>query len=166
MRRMRGIIYLMLVAAVAGCNGGSKGPEVQRVPEPIDLLLPQEIQLHPFTGTRAFGDGEARQGLEVRVEAIDAFGDSGKAFGDFRFELYTHRADRADPKGRQLAVWHVPLMDPERNAVHWDSITRTYEFRLEWEHPIPAGEKFVVLAVFDSPFTQRLFAEQVLVAGQ
>ncbi|MFW6061394.1 MAG: hypothetical protein ACOC93_01165 [Planctomycetota bacterium] len=166
MQRLRWIIYLGAMAALVGCNGRTTAPDVAAVPEPLDLLLPSEIRLHPFTGTRTFSADNRRKGLEVRVEARDAFGDPAKAFGNFRFELYTHRAASTAPTGRQLGVWHVPLLAPEQNIVHWDNMTRTYEFRLEWEHAIPAGEKFVVRAVFDSPFTERLFAERVFVAGE
>ena len=36
-----------------------------------------------------------------------------------------------------------------------------------WDlNPIPVGQRFVLVAVFTSPFTQRLFAERVFVSGQ
>ena len=32
--------------------------------------------------------------------------------------------------------------------------------------PIPVGRKFVLQAVFTSPFTERMFAERVFISGQ
>ena len=171
---------LLAAAAVAtsltlgGCNGSGLGPEWkaapgvpgEQVPMPINLLLPREVRIHPFTGTRTFDEAEEIRGVEVRIEAIDAYGDATKAFGDFRFELYKFRQHSADPRGDRLAVWEESLLEPEKNLLHWDNITRTYEFKLRWARPIPAGRRFVLVATFTSPFTQRLFAQRIAVSGK
>lgn len=136
------------------------------VPEPIDLLLPQEIRLHPFTGTRVFSADGGITGIDVRVEALDAFGDATKAFGEFRFELYAYAPYRPDHKGKQLAIWPANVESPKVNRAHWNSIARTYHFKLEWKNPIPVGQKFVLRAIFQSRFTPRLFDERVFVSGQ
>jgi hypothetical protein len=154
---------MVLVAlAVSGCCTDPPVGEVQ-VPEPINLLLPREIRVHPFTEIhRASGDRPA--GVDVRVEAVDSFGDTTKALGTFRFEVYTFRAGNTDPKGRQLAIWDIPVASGETNLLHWDSITRTYSFPLEWNVPIEGESRFVVVGVFTSPFTPRLMHERVVAA--
>jgi hypothetical protein len=150
---------------LAGCNTEPE-PPAQGVPEPINLLLPKEIRVHSFTGTRVFDQAGGVRGIEVRIEARDYFDDPTKAFGDFRFELYTHKAGRPGEKGQQLDIWAVELMDVEKNFLHWDDITRTYKFKLKWTYPIPVGRKFVVVAAFDSPYTDRLMDQRTFVAGQ
>ncbi len=167
----------MLTAAVGalfvvcGCEPGPSAPGIQpagdgQVPYPVSLLLPKEVRIHPFTGTRELDDADGIKGVEVRIEALDHYGDSTKAFGDFRFELYTHRPQTPDPKDERIAVWKVPLDEAQSNLIHWDNITRTYKFRLQWDSSIPVGDRFVLAVVFDSPFTQRLFDERVFIAGQ
>ncbi|MFP3938519.1 MAG: hypothetical protein ACLFVW_09280 [Phycisphaerae bacterium] len=170
----RWVVPTAMLAAILlspGCDGTPSPSEVQPadgepVPYPVSLLLPKDIRIHPFTGTRTFDEAGGVKGVEVRVEAIDHYGDSSKAFGDFRFELYTYRPNNPDPKDRRIAVWKVPLSDAEQNIVHWDNITRTYKFKLHWDQAIPVGRRFVLVTVFNSPFTERLFAERVFVSGQ
>ena len=168
------VMALLASAVLGGC--GSEGWNVgfkshaaaksQAVPEPISFLLPKTIRIHPFTGTRTFDEAGGVRGIDVRIEAADSYGDATKAFGDFRFELYQFQPNSPDPKGRRIATWQVPLLEPKANLVHWDSITRTYEFKLQWDEPIPVGERFVLVCVFSSPFTERRFAQRVFVSGQ
>lgn len=186
----------LMLAVLGGCNGSARyewdpeafrfrrvggeattrpaerisalGPArpVREIPNPINLLLPREVRIHPFTGTRTFSDAGGINGFEVQIEAQDSYGDATKAFGQFRFELHTHTAPAPDPKGRRIAVWEVDLLTPKVNLTHWNPITRRYTFRLQWDTPIPVGRKFVLVTVFSSPFTERLFAERVFVSGQ
>ena len=138
----------------------------QQIPAPVNLLLPSKIRIHPFTGTRTFDESGGVRGIDVRIEAIDAFGDPQKAFGDFRFELYSFEPFSLDPKGGRIASWHESLIDPKKNLVHWDGIAKRYQFKLQWNEAIPVGQKFVLVATFSSPFTERLFDQRVFVSGQ
>jgi hypothetical protein len=144
-------------------GGGATG--VQPVPEPVNLLLPTSIRIHPFTG-RTFGQAGGISGIDVRIEALDYYGGPTKAFGDFRFELYDFVPNRLDPKGKRVGVWDVPLLKPSDNLAHWDKITRMYVFKLQWPEPIPVGKRVVLAATFDSPFTPRLSDERQFVSGQ
>lgn len=175
-------VAALAATALAGCGDvefpSAQGPPASRpiasrpaqeavpVPAPLDLLLPRAIRIHPFTGTRVFGEAGGITGIDVRIEAIDGYGDANKAFGRFRFELFRHKPNSAEPKGERLAVWNVSAADHDQNRHHWNSITRTYQFKLAWDESIPIGRKFVLLAVFDSRFTPRLFDERVFVSGQ
>ena len=145
---------------------GSDESETRKVPPPIDLLLPHKISVHPFTGTRTFDQAGGARGFDVRIEATDSFGDPTKAFGDFRFELYDYRPFSPDPKGTKIATWRESLLEPKRNLQHWDNIAKRYQFKLQWGQPIPAGQRFVLVATFTSPFTGRLFDQHIFVSGE
>jgi hypothetical protein len=161
-----GLVAAPLAALLfcVGCNGGP-APATE-IPEPISLSLPRAVSIHPFTGLRRFDEAGGIRGIDVQIEMSDSFGDSTRGFGDFRFELYTYQPGTPDPKGQRVATWNESLMEAEKNALHWDRIKRLYEFRLQWDRPIPVGREFVLVAVFDSPYTPRLFDERVFVAGQ
>ncbi len=172
-----GVLVVTFVAllATAGCESqaGKLGafdilfrPVTRGVPDPINLMLPQSIRIHPFTGTRDFDATQGVRGLEVRIEALDAYQDSAKAFGVFRFELYKHREENPDGKGERISSWEVDLMGPQDNVIHWDKVHRNYLFKLKWDKPIPIGTRFMLSAVFESPYTERLFDEQVFVSGK
>lgn len=150
---------------LGGCVSLTAHP-AQQVPKPIDMLLPVEVRIHPFTGTRTFDEAGGVKGIEVRVEAVNGFGDSTAAFGEFAFELYAFKSGDPDPKGDLIYNWQQSLLDAKQNRVHWDPITRTYVFRLQWHKAIPVGQRFVLTASFSSPFTERLYAEHVFVSGQ
>jgi hypothetical protein len=139
---------------------------IARLPEPISLLLPKQIRIHPFTGTRVFSEDGGISGVDVRIEAIDGFGDATKAFGKFRFELYRFAPSRPDGRGDRLASWPADVDSPAANKRHWNGITRTYQFKLAWSEPVPIGKKFVLQAAFDSPYTGRLFDQRIFISGQ
>lgn len=160
---------------LCGCNQEFRNPwgpqppraTTQPVPSPINLLLPRDIHIHPLTGGPRALDAKGRvRGIEVHLTARDAYGHSTKAFGEFRFELYEHRPNATDPKGKRLAVWDVSTMAPRANRDHWDEIRRMYEFRLQWDQSAQIGARLVIVAVFSSPFTERLFAQHIFVAGE
>jgi hypothetical protein len=169
-RNLRRILPLVWMAAMIlpACQGllGHKAATSQPVPYPVSLMLPKSISLHPFTGMRVFDEAGGIKGIDVRIEAKDAYDDTTRAFGDFRFELYTFRTNNVDPKNVKIASWDVPLTDSRANRLHWDNITRTYKFRLQWGQAIAVGERFVLVVTFSSPFTERIFAERVFIAGQ
>ena len=160
-----------LATALGGCDfvrvGGRAQPARQvAVPPPLETLLPHAIRIHEFTGTRVFNEAGGISGIDVRIQAIDGFGDANKAFGQFRFELYRFDAAGPDHKGARMGVWVEDLTDPKKNRLHWNGITRTYQFKLAWDEAIPIGQKFVLTAVFQSPFSQRRFDTREFVSGQ
>ena len=164
---------LLLCMLHPGCNSGkwgfgTKSPvsrEPQEIPQPISLLLPKSVRVHPFTG-RTFDEAGGISGIDVRIEAIDAYGDATKAFGSFRFEMYRFMPNSLDPKGDMIATWDEDLLDPTKNLLHWDKTTRLYTFKLQWDQPVPVGRRLVLVATFDSPFTERLADQWEFVSGQ
>ncbi|MCL2700380.1 MAG: hypothetical protein FWE88_01655 [Phycisphaerae bacterium] len=167
---MIGVAVLTLAGILGGCGPTPnvidpyiQGPKAAqgKVPRPVDLLLPQKIRIHPFTALRTLEDRNV-MGIEARIEALDAFGDPTKAFGDVRFELYAYRANSLESKGDLLNVWSVSIADANNNLLHWDRVTRAYLFKLELTQQAEPADRYVLVAIFDSPYTQRLFAEHVM----
>lgn len=157
-RRGAALAALVLAAAVLGGCPHRAAPGKVPVPGPLNLLLPRRMRIHPFSGVINAPKGALQ--IEVRIEAVDAFGDATKMFGDFRFEVYALRPRDIDKRGRLIETWDVSVMDGKENVLHWDGITRTYVFKLDWARPLPGKRPFVVRAVFDSPFTKRFIAEE------
>lgn len=177
-RTGRAMLILAVGLLACGCSGrfdvgrmsspvrAKPEPADVRVPQPLHLLLPKAIRIHPFTGTRTFDEAGGVRGIDVRIQAVDGFGDSTKAFGKFQFVLYQHRSDLPSGRGLEIATWEEDLLDAEKNLIHWDSITRAYVFKLQWNRAIPVGQKVILAVGFSSPFTARKFAERDFVSGQ
>ena len=167
------VASLVSAAALGGCDDGTRRwpwtrqtEAAKRVPYPINLLLPKRIEIsRAFTGTRLFAKTGAR-GVEVNVKVLDAYGDATKAFGHFRFSLYAFRHNNTNRRGKLLHTWDVRLTDAKKNRVHWYKVAHTYRFQLECRRALPTGQKFVLEAIFTSPFTERLTGERTLIAGQ
>ncbi len=176
---------LATASLVAGCGDTSKWfggtsslqpttqPAVRQyaqidVPQPVNLLLPKSINIHPFTVTRTFDKAGGIRGVDVRVESFNAFHEATKAFGSFRFGVYTFQANNLEPKGKLSGIWEIEpaLLDPRENLRYWNRSQQMYEFKLQWDKPIPVGRKFVLVAVFTSPFTQRLTAQRIFTSGE
>ncbi len=159
-------LCLAIGGALAGCSPGPTPQAIAqtsaKVPHPVDLLLPKQIRIHAFTAVRTFPEYGNAQGIEARIEAIDAYEDNTKAFGEFRFELYSYKPIALDHKGELLDKWTVDLMDPQVNMEHWDSITRTYIFKLQLTKEVKPNQSLVLRVVYQSPYTKRLFAEQTI----
>jgi hypothetical protein len=169
----RARLFAALAAAVvvtSGCEGlywpASRPVRPQAVPEPLEVLLPKQVRIQEFTGTRDFGQAEGVKGIDVRIEAKDGYGDTTKALGTFHFELFHYKPNSPDPKGDRIAVWTVNVEDPKVNRRYWNDIHRIYQFKLGWKEPIPVGRKFVLTVAFQSKFTERLFHQRVFVSGE
>ena len=177
---------LAMVSLAAGCGdmsrwfgGASRPPPATTqpavreytqidVPQPVNLLLPKSIGIHGFTKTRTFDQTGGIRGVDVRVEVFNAFHEAAKAFGSFRFEVYTFKSNSLDPRDELRGIWEVEpsLLDPRENMRYWNRSQQMYEFKLQWDKPIPVGRKFVLVAVFTSPFTPRLTAQRIFTSGE
>ena len=157
---------LAALACLAGCQEPPHpAAAAVVVPPPLNLLLPQKIRITPFTGARAI-DERGLTGLDVRIEAVDSYGDSTKAFGRFRFELFVFQPTKPDGRGERLASWSLDLENPQINRDHWNNIARCYQFKLGWSEPIPVGKQFVLVATYESRFGNRLFDQKIFQPGQ
>jgi len=142
-------------------------PEAAReLPATLRRLLPEGMKIHFFTKERVFDPAGGIRGIEAHVQMLDGQGDSTKAFGTFRFQMYRHDPTHPRGRGALLATWEEDLREPQKNHRHWDDFHRTYQFNLDWGQAIPVGQTCLLVAVFQSPYTERLFAETKLPAGE
>ena len=148
-----------VAAGMAGCCSNRPDPGKVPVPEQLRPLLANEIRITHFSKLKLDAAGRII-GIDARIEATNSFETSTNVVGQFRFEAYAFRPNSAEPKGPQIAIWDVPFADVPTNAAHWDSFKRTYLFRLQLEQAIAPGEPLVLVAVFTSPFTDRLMDER------
>ncbi|MBI5724097.1 MAG: hypothetical protein HZA50_09085 [Planctomycetes bacterium] len=173
-------LFLLLTPAFAGgavllAQGGcgddlgnflNPPKSTKTVPHPIDLLLPKELKIHPFTGARTLDETGKTYGVEARVQALDAYGDPTKAFGRFTFMLY-NVAPGSGQKGELISSWYenLNLSTMEKNAAHWEKHWQTYEFKLRLNPPLAHGQPCILVVNFESDFSPRLTAELKFAAG-
>jgi hypothetical protein len=150
---------LLAAACAGGCADATPPPGGIEIKPPLSLMLPHTIRVHPFTGLRTLEAGV--RGLDVRMEALDAYEDTTKAFGTFRFELYEFKPYSSNRKGALIESWEVDLMNSRENVIRWDPITRSYRFKLGLNESVPAGRRLVLAVSFESPYSfNRLFAPE------
>lgn len=162
-----GLAIVLAGLALVGCDGiklkGGHDP-VERFEQATTWpFIPVQIRIHPFTAIEVDRE-DGTVTLEARVEMLDRLGDVSKGVGDFRFELY--RMDRdvyeSPAEGRLLYQWSAEMTTIDQNRQHWDSITRTYLFRLQLER-LPRVEGRLLLVVhFTDPGGRRLNAQAVV----
>ena len=145
-------------------RGTSNTADRIKIPPPINALLPQRIEVHPFTRIGVLSERGDIHGIDLCIRAVDSYGDATKAFGKFRFELYQFKPGSPDPKGALLAVWNENIETLKENRRYWDNISRTYRFKLAWDRETLPSEKFVIVVIFQSRYSDRLFAQRVISA--
>lgn len=126
-------IIVGLTGLLAGCAFKGPGDAGQFRPEhnvPVDEvwdIRPVRMRIYPSS---RFVREDGKPLLEARVEFFDGAGDSTKAVGELRFELFTAGPAAQSSSGQRLYAWAVPLLTLEQNQLFYDSVTRTYLFRL------------------------------------
>ena len=145
---------LIICLIVGGCESlSSSKPSIDKQ---LELLLPQKIEIMPFTKLRSWDDDQLPDGIEVVLRPLDAFDDQTKAIGTFRFELHLFRKASSDSRGTRIGFWEVDITNKKAQMQHWDPITRTYRFRLQWDGPAPLPDKYVLQATYISPAAKRI----------
>lgn len=164
--RILPILSCLTLAAVLACLGGcrrgdigmtSDGPSVEQL---VSFYSPRSIKILPFTKPKSFDDDVIPDGVGVSLRPLDEAGDPVKAYGTFMFELYAYRKAIGTHKGEMLANWTQQVLDTSDQKQFWERVTSTYEFQLSWEgKPLPPGNRYVLVASFQSPGSERLFDE-------
>jgi hypothetical protein len=131
------------------------------------MFMPANLVIGFFTRSRDFDGAPGDDGLEVRLQPVDQFGDPTKAVGSYRIEVYEYRVHSTDKRGVRLGHWFVPVLDIESNRKYYDSVDRSYVFPLLWDKPIKAGTSVIVQATYYPPagFQQKLVAQRVVKVG-
>ncbi|MEX0886046.1 MAG: hypothetical protein WD009_06365 [Phycisphaeraceae bacterium] len=119
---------------------------------------PEAEAMRILPGPR-FVDEPARALLEVRVELADAMGDSVKASGVYRFELFDAAASE-QTVGARDTVWEIDVVRLEEHEAHYDPVTRAYAFRLALEaEEAPAMARLLRVTFLPTADTRRLESE-------
>jgi len=161
------ILSVVFVGLVGGCDdvqlkgGQDVEPRIDRAT--TWPFVPVKMRVHPFTAVEV-DLGEAGVRLEARVEMLDRLGDVTKAVGDFRFDLYHMPPGvyESPAEGTLLYQWSAPMTTIEQNRRHWDSITRTYLFKLGMDRLPRVTGRLLLTAHFTDPGGRRLEAQAVV----
>jgi len=142
---------------------GGIGP----VPPWVTMLAPKSLVIGFFTQSRDFDGRAGDDGIEVRLQPIDQFGDPTKAVGSYRIELFAYQYKTLEKRGRRLGHWFVSVLDAESNRKYYDPIDRSYVFPLLWEEPLGSGLMVIVQATYYPPggFEEKLIAQRVIKIG-
>jgi len=116
-------------SAPSSANGGRAANGATADGPPRWPYWPTSMRVHPLSRViRA--DAESPFGvLDLRLEASDADGIDGRAVGTITIELVA-RGRNAEPTRFE---WTVDLADPAVNRRLFDTVTRTYHIRREFE---------------------------------
>lgn len=161
-RTMPAMLCALVISCLAGCQRG-RVYESEAGPTPEELISyysPQSIKVLPFTKPRSFDDDALPDGVGVSLRPQDGQGDPVKAYGTFLFELFAYQPGLGTHRGELLQTWNQPVLGPEDQKKFWERVTSTYEFQLSWEgKPIPPQSKYILVASFQAPGSERLFDE-------
>lgn len=161
-RRVAICSFLILASCMTACQRGRIGEEgdAPSVEDLVSFYSPRSIKVLPFTKPRSFDDDAIPDGIGVSLRPLDQAGDPVKAYGTFLFELYAFQNAIGGHKGELLQTWNQPILSAADQKQFWERVTSTYEFQLSWEgKPLPPQMKYILVASFESPGSDRLFDE-------
>jgi len=147
-----GLILLALLPACEfkGAKRGSLGaPPVYWRAEPV------KMRVYPSSRLVREGNGAV---LEARIELLDEMGDSTKGVGDYHFDLSSPEASSGATPASRLYAWDVSVQTIEQQKQFYDSITRTYFFRLKLDSPVKP-RSLVLRAALAGPEGKRIATE-------
>jgi len=159
-------VAIMWCAGAAGLIGapgcewlpfkGEREAEVAAGAEARWPFWPVAVRVHPFTSLSYDEQAEAAV-LEAWIELIDPAGDVTKGIGQFRLELYMigSRASR-EGQAHRLHLWDVAVETVQDSARHFDSLTRTHQFRLRLEEMPETGGKLELRVQFTDARGERI----------
>lgn len=86
------------------------------------------MHIHPLTRITDDEDDEANLIIAARVEFYDPDDHITRGFGQIAIDL--HDLTDSSQGSPVVVTWNVDLRDLDRNLEHYDTVTRTYLFRL------------------------------------
>jgi hypothetical protein len=160
-----------LVSEETSADGQPKPPApagaALPVPRWASMFNPASLVIGFFTRSKDFDGVPGDDGLEVRLQPLDQFGDPTKAVGSYRIEVFAYHAHSVEKRGERLGHWFVSVLDVESNRKYYDPVDRSYVFPLLWSTPIPSGTSVIVQATFYPPggMQEKLFAQRIIKIG-
>jgi hypothetical protein len=142
-----------------GCRTASQPTDDTRP----GIFMPVRLRLHPvFTQLQDWTDDGKIDGVETLIELTDRFGDTTKAAGVVRFELFNYRPFDPDPRGDRLfPPFEGRLLTFEQQQAHWSRPSRAYLFQLAAPSLDPS-RAYVLSATFDQTGGGRFFDQIVI----
>ena len=156
---------LLSLALLCWCGCGSGEFRKEPVPriDTREMLQPVTIKIHHSSDVLRKEAGGEFDGLIVRCEVKDRFGDQVKALGVMRFEAYDYARSQPDNKGPRVGFWPSVSIDSlEAIQQHWDSIWGLYRFNLKWQRKVNVGDRFVLEVTLTTPEGEQLSDTRVL----
>ncbi len=151
------------MAVGVGCTQPTGSLDDPQTREALKLLMPQEIQIAPFTRVESFDQDARPDGIALLLRPINVLGAPANIVGMVRVELFEFVQASAIATGPRLAVWEVSLNTEEDWRKYWSSTTQMYEFRLEVESDVlPSSRKYVLVATYNTPLGEHLTDQYIL----
>ena len=149
---------MMLVGLLMsmGCvwkGGEPRSDFKQHAGDQVWKVVPVRMRVYPST---RFVESEGFSILEARVELFDAMGDSVKGVGKFRIEIFDRPRGGNPGVGQRRYSWEVSALTLADQHRYYDTITRSYLFRLKLEDQATAHRETVLQVIFISPEGNRL----------
>jgi hypothetical protein len=142
-----GLILVAMSLVLTGCSffkGGPGGSAPPPAAGSADAWQIKPARMRVYPSTRITRDG-TNWVLDARLEFLDDAGDSMKAAGNLRLELFAMGRPGDPPTGKQLYVWDVPMLTLEQNRQYFE-ITHTYLFRLKLDDATLATQRLILAA--------------------
>ena len=130
----------------------------------MSLMLPEKLQVQPFTQVKSFDDDDVPDGILAVVRPVDRLGDPVKAVGFFYFELWTYQPASSDRKGERIAFWDRDIATLEEIRLYWTR-AQMYEFQLAWTQGVSElrpNAKYLFIASYRTPWDTTIQDEYVI----
>ena len=154
----------MAITLLPGCEifkGDGTARDTRPTGDGGDYWHIHPVRMRVFPSTR-FVVYDQQVALEARIEFLDDVGDTIKAVGSFRFEVYAADRDGEVIDRDRLFAWNIPMLSTEQNREYYDAVTRAYLFRLGCDHLPAEIERVVLLVQFEPPTGPRLSTQAVI----
>jgi hypothetical protein len=167
-----GAILMLSLIAAAGCQfkgggdtaaGDGAGDAPSNATQPSGEApsswqpSPTRLKIYPAT---QFIERDGEPMLKASIELLDALGDSIKAPGHLRCELYARGQYGA--VGDRLYRWDIPIRTLKQQRQYFDLVTRTYVLRLSMDSPQATEKPTMLRVTFTRPNGPRLQTERAL----
>lgn len=120
------VAMLAMCLSGVGCQSKVSGTRTGRVEGETWPFWPSAMRVHP--STRVMRDeATSRFVIETRIELFDPEGVTTKGIGQLTLELHEASSRSDEP----VQLWNQDLRDLELNRRQYETVTRTYLFRLE-----------------------------------
>ncbi len=100
--------------------------------------------------------------LEARIELLDEMGDSIKGAGRFHVSLMDKQREGLSQVDRQLYTWDVSLLSLTDQQRYYDTVTRTYLFRLKMDEQVQPSHDTRLKVTFTSAHGRTFQAHSVM----